>query len=209
MKNLVLLVVASLTFCSAAAQRADMTMTVEGELRSFIVVRPLGSAPAGGYPVVFMLHGTSGDGEKFWSISGWKEVGARENFITVFPSSLEWQVKNDVGAGCHATTKWVNGDLSGAACEGQTFKNDILFIRRIVDTLKQLYSINARMVFATGFSNGGVMTSKMSTEMSDVFAAYAASTYVPNVCRLDRNRTCGLHVRNVLLYPTELRGELS
>jgi hypothetical protein len=28
-------------------------------------------------PVVFMLHGTSGGGEKFYNISGWKEVGTK------------------------------------------------------------------------------------------------------------------------------------
>lgn len=64
--------------------RRDFTVNFEGVNREFIVVRPSGVVPAGGYPVVFMLHGTSGDGEKFYQGSGWKEKGEAEKFIRFF-----------------------------------------------------------------------------------------------------------------------------
>ncbi|MFZ1255451.1 MAG: hypothetical protein WAR77_03820, partial [Saprospiraceae bacterium] len=71
-------------------QRYDIQFMLDGHVRECIIVKPSTAPPVGGYPVVFMLHGTSGDGEKFYNISGWKELGQAENFITVFPSSLSW-----------------------------------------------------------------------------------------------------------------------
>ncbi|MBK6821839.1 MAG: hypothetical protein IPO72_00480 [Saprospiraceae bacterium] len=67
-----------------AQTRYDINLISEGRLRECIVVKPSTSPPIGGYPIVFMLHGTSQDGELFYDNSGWKELGEQENFITVF-----------------------------------------------------------------------------------------------------------------------------
>jgi polyhydroxybutyrate depolymerase len=156
-----------------AQTRHDFTMTVDSVERTFIVSRPSGAVPAGGYPVVFMFHGTSGDGERFFNISGWKEKGEQEKFISVFPSSLEYCVI-DSGRQ-YRTTKWNNGDLQSVACPGQYLKDDVHFVRRIIDTMRKSFPIDARRIYASGFSNGGVFTSKLAVEMSDVFAAISAS----------------------------------
>ncbi|OWY22725.1 hypothetical protein C7N43_22635 [Sphingobacteriales bacterium UPWRP_1] len=62
---------------------------VDGFNREYYVHVPLSYTPNSAIPVVFMLHGTSGDGDKFYNTSWWKEVGEAENILTVFPSS--WQ----------------------------------------------------------------------------------------------------------------------
>lgn len=175
MIKIIFILVALFTTSLVQAQRLNMTMELEGHIRSFIVVVPTGVAPAGGFPVVFMLHGTSGDGEKFFNISGWKELVQPQKLIAVFPSSLEWCVNDDNGPGTNRTTKWVNGDLLDQACPGQTFVDDVRFFRKMVDTLQTFALINTRRVFASGFSNGGLMTSKLAVDASDVFAAVAAS----------------------------------
>ena len=69
---------------SIFAQRFDVKFNFDGVEREFIVVKPTGAVPAGGYPVVFMFHGSSGDGEQFYNTSKWKERGEIEKFITVF-----------------------------------------------------------------------------------------------------------------------------
>jgi polyhydroxybutyrate depolymerase len=148
-------------------------MTVDSVERQFIVVKPSGQAPPEGYPVVFMLHGSSGDGEKFYNISGWKEKGEEEKIITVFPSSLEWCI---IDSGKQKrTTKWVNGDLMMVACPGQNLKDDVKFFRMMVDTITKIFNVNERKVYLSGFSNGGVMAMKLAVEASDIFAAIAAS----------------------------------
>jgi len=120
-----------------------------------------------------MLHGTSGDGEKFYNISGWKELGEEENFITVFPSSLSWCFVED-GIEKH-NTKWVNGDLLSIPCSGkpQDYVDDVKFLKRIVQLIQDTFQMNSKMIFASGFSNGSVMIHKLAMDAGDVFAAVA------------------------------------
>ncbi len=156
--------------------RHDLTMMVDGVERQCIVVRPGGAAPADGYPVVFMFHGTSGDGERFYNISGWKEKGQAETFVTVFPSSLRYCFKDDDDTTKEvSTTKWNCGEAQARKCAGVVMKDDIAFVRAIVDTVKHMLPIDGRRIYASGFSNGGCFTSKLAVEMSDVFAAVAAA----------------------------------
>ena len=61
-----------------AQKRIDHTLSVDGKNREFIVFQPAGIQVSSPVPVVFMLHGTSGNGEKFYSISGWKEKAAKD-----------------------------------------------------------------------------------------------------------------------------------
>lgn len=156
-----------------AGTRYDVTMMVDGIPRQVIVVRPDGAPPGGGYPLVFMFHGTSGDGEKFFNISGWKEKGDKENFITVFPSSLEYCITEDGKQ--KRTTKWHNGDLEEAACPGQDLADDVKFVRLMVDSIAGRFPVNRSKIYASGFSNGGGFVGKLAVEMSDVFAALAPS----------------------------------
>lgn len=151
-------------------------MKLDGADREFIVVKPSGVAPPSGYPVVFMFHGTSGNGEKFYNISGWKEKGEAEKFLTVFPSSLEYCVLNELG-NPNLTTKWNCGDLVVNACPNvpQDLKDDVKFVRKMVDTIKVAFNVNPKKIFASGFSNGSVFANKLANEASDIFAAFGCA----------------------------------
>ena len=63
---------------------------VDGDEREYYVHVPANYDGKTAVPLVFMLHGTSGDGEKFYNISGWREVGEAENILTVYPSSWRY-----------------------------------------------------------------------------------------------------------------------
>jgi polyhydroxybutyrate depolymerase len=175
MKQLFILLLVCFTIPAIAQTRYDVTMTVDSVERQFIVVRPSGTAPAEGYPLVFMFHGTSGDGEKFYNISGWKEKGETEKFITVFPSSLRYCFLDDSTGQPKPTTKWNNGEAQEKKCPGEYLKDDIHFVRMMIDTITKVFPIDRRRIYASGFSNGGVFASKLAVEMSDVFAAISAS----------------------------------
>jgi polyhydroxybutyrate depolymerase len=158
-----------------AQQRYDVKFKFDGEDREFIVVKPSGAVPLGGYPVVFMFHGTSGDGEQFYNTSKWKERGEIEKFITVFPTALKYCVLNFADNKPVNVTKWNDGGLQEDKCPNvvQNFKDDVKFIRKMVDTIKQTFNVNPKKIFGSGFSNGGGMVLKLAMEVSDVFAAVA------------------------------------
>lgn len=126
-------------------------------------------------PVVFMLHGTSGNGEKFYDGSGWKELGEEEGFISVFPSSMRYCIiKGDTEFA--RTTKWNTPPESDFVfCPGQTPKDDIKFLRRIISVLRQKVNVDTNRIYLNGFSNGGQMAAKCAVEMSDVLAAVVSN----------------------------------
>jgi polyhydroxybutyrate depolymerase len=92
------------------------------------------------------------------------------------------------------TTKWVAGKLGDPArmplCSeadlallpaelravvDHPLKDDVAFVRTMLDFLAANYSVDSRRIYASGFSNGGAMTSRLALDLSDRFAALAAA----------------------------------
>lgn len=143
------------------------TIDIDGDTREYYVHVPNGYDPSIKTSMVFMLHGTTGDGERFYNISGWTDVGETENIITVFPSSwsycliVDGQVKN--------TTKW--NTYGNEYCDGEQPKDDIKFFRALIDKLSNQFNLDNKRIYICGFSNGGRMSAQCAIEMGDVFAA--------------------------------------
>lgn len=152
--------------------KKDCSLIVEETARHFIVYKPAVNS-SDLLPVVFMFHGTSGNGERFYNISGWKEKADKEGFIAVFPSALRYRIEEE--GIIKNTTKWNDGRLSTIVCEGQSVKNDVLFFHEMVLYLKTNYKIDERRIYASGFSNGANFVSRLTLEASDILAATAMS----------------------------------
>jgi polyhydroxybutyrate depolymerase len=171
---------------SSVKGKNRFTTNIDGDVREYYVHIPSGYTGTTPVPVVFMLHGTSGDGEKFYNNSGWKEVGEDENIITVYPSSWRYCII-DEGVQKN-TTKWnTPPDADWYFCAGQTPRNDIKFLNTVISELNAKYKIDNKRIYLVGFSNGGQMAAKCSVELSDKLAAVAESagsfyvdtTYIP------------------------------
>lgn len=179
--------------------RQDHALTVDGIERQTIVYvgTPAAAIDA---PVVFVFHGTSQDGEKFFSDSRWREKADAEGFIAVFPTALTYCYKeddnrdgdyDDLGE-MRVSTKWSNGKLGEVdgfpLCDSaelakldparralveHPFVDDVVFVDAMVDLLGRTYRIDRSRVYATGFSNGASFTSRLAKERSMLFAAAA------------------------------------
>jgi len=162
------------------------TINSNGDVREYYVHVPASYNENKAIPVVFMLHGSSGNGEKFYNISGWKELGEIENILTVFPSSWEY-CKQFPDGSKRITTKWNIFADDASYCAGQNPRDDIQFFRDIIAELNQKFNIDESRRYLVGFSNGGAMALRCAMEMSDVFAAVVesagstsiAATYIP------------------------------
>jgi len=180
--------------------KANHSIVVDGMERRFIAYVPT-LAHGRRVPVVYMLHGTSGSGEKFYRISGWREKADQEGFIAVFPTALTYCYKDDQNRDGDfddphetlVTTKWANGRLGEAAmplCSqaelnqlpprffrkaNHPLMDDVAFIRGSLDFLDSHYRIDADRVYVSGFSNGSGMAHRLAVEMSDRFAAASGS----------------------------------
>ena len=158
------------------------TVELDGHPRRFLVYVPQTAPPAGARrPVVFMFHGSSGTGEQFLGMSGWREQADATGLIAVFPTGLRYRVL-DSG---RLTTKWNAFDLAeqidtselppGSDPGAPVPADDVGFVDTMVADLRAELPIDGRRIYASGFSNGADFTARLSIDRSDKLAAAAYS----------------------------------
>jgi polyhydroxybutyrate depolymerase len=179
----------------------NRTLSVDGQERAFVVHVGSSVGATTAAPVVFMFHGTSGDGPQFYNISGWKEQADREGLIAVFPSALTYCFYEDENrdgdfddAGERKlTSKWTHGKLGdptemplctasviaslpapARALADHPLRDDVAFVDAMIAFLKQNYVIDQKAIYSTGFSNGAQFSNRLAVERNQVFAATAA-----------------------------------
>ena len=115
-------------------------------------------------PVVFVLHGGSGHPGAVEYQSGMNQVADKEGFIVVYP------------AGSHPVFK----DRLLNWNDGRTAKNkeknevdDVGFINAVLDDLPNHFTLDRKRIYATGISNGGLMSFRLASELSQRVAAVA------------------------------------
>ncbi|MBN8615075.1 MAG: hypothetical protein J0L92_31045 [Deltaproteobacteria bacterium] len=156
------------------------TITVDGLERSFRVHVPPGYDGSAEVPLVLVLHGGGGSGEQIELRSSEMNVVAdREGFVAVYPD------------GTGAIRTWNAGGCCGAAVREDV--DDVAFVRSLLDHLEGALCLDADRVFATGMSNGAMLSHRLACELSDRFAAVAP------VSGLDMAPTCPTNGRVALM----------
>lgn len=153
--------------------RNDFSLLLHGKVREFIVHVPQDYNGISAVPLFFMLHGSSGTGEKFWNITNWKSKAEEENFIAVFPTALEYPIAEHNG---RLTTKWSSTGLITEIVPGTTIVDDLPFFESMIDQLEKTFNLDRSRYYISGFSNGGgFVKSRIMIEMNQVFAAASAA----------------------------------
>jgi polyhydroxybutyrate depolymerase len=114
-------------------------------------------------PVVLVFHGGGGDPDGMMKLCGMNAKAEQAGFIAVYP---------------FGTGKFGDRLLSfnGGECCGYAQDNnvdDVGFVRALLDDLATVVSVDVDRVFATGLSNGGIMSHYLASELSDRIAAIA------------------------------------
>lgn len=149
----------------------EYNIEINAEVRNFLIHVPANYNGDEKVPVIFMLHGSSGTGTRFYNISGWVEKADEENFIAVFPTGLEYPLKEG-----GKTTKWSSDGLENDVVEGTEIKDDVPFIESLIEYCAATFNIDRDRLYICGFSNGGgFVKSQVLPRMSSVFAAVSAA----------------------------------
>ena len=175
-KYLLLNLIILMSILTNAQKRYDINVVSQNRVREAVVSVPTKNSPADGYPIVFMLHGTSGEASTYYLPKGWRELGQQNNFITVFPSALTWCFYED-GIKKHLS-RFVCGNLLESICAEDTINlvDDILFFKKIMKIIQDSVKVNKDKIFISGFSNGSGMTHNCAMRANDVFSAAAGSS---------------------------------
>ncbi|MEL6674805.1 MAG: PHB depolymerase family esterase [Bacteroidota bacterium] len=166
--------------------RNDYNLEIDSATRNFVIHVPASYDETSPVPLVLMLHGSGGDGAKFYNISKWVQKADEQGFIAVFPTALEYILLDN-----RRSTKWSAGGLEEELAPGQTIKDDIGFIEELVEMVKASFEINARKVYISGFSNGGgFVKSSVVPRLSHVFAAanFTGGVGIPELSIMQGNR---------------------
>lgn len=139
-----------------------------GLSRNYLVHVPLASQrpKAGGvpakWPVVLVFHGGGSNAEVMVTFSGMNETADKHGFVAVYP--------NGTGRLERALT------FNGGNCCGYAERrnvDDVGFTRALLDDLAKALPVDEKRVFATGMSNGAIISYRLASELSDRIAAIA------------------------------------
>jgi polyhydroxybutyrate depolymerase len=134
---------------------------VEGVERSCLVHIPPRLDLSQPSPLVLVLHGAAMNAQMMASFSGMNAQADVSRFIAVYPNGTGWQ---------NTLLRWNSGGIGPE----QQKPDDVAFLRALLDDLAAALKVDPRRVFAAGLSNGGMMSYRLATEMSDRIAAIAA-----------------------------------
>ncbi|MFN0195959.1 MAG: alpha/beta hydrolase family esterase [Planctomycetaceae bacterium] len=146
-----------------SAERLEERTLQVGELeRRYLVHKPKNFDPDKKLPVVLVFHGGASNPEVMAEYSGMNQKADDAGFVVVYPAGT--------GRLPNALT-WNAGDCCGYAQRNNV--DDVEFVRQLLIDLGKLMSIDKRRIYATGISNGGMISYRLASELSSQIAAIA------------------------------------
>jgi polyhydroxybutyrate depolymerase len=151
------------------------TLTVDGGARTYYVHVPQGLGAASAAPLVFAFHGggmtVMGDGGLGFEL--FAHVRAKSDasgFVLVEPEGTPALPGSQPGA--------LDVFNAGNCCEQAEQKNanvdDVALVSAIIDAVSTEVCIDPKRVFATGLSNGAMLSHRLACQLSERIAAIAA-----------------------------------
>lgn len=143
-------------------------------------------------PLIVSMHGGGGDmdymsrDEFYGFISKSNQAG----YLVVFPNGY-----SRFGSGKLAT--WNGGGCCGDARDNNV--DDVGFIRQMLANLNAQLNIDRNRIYATGMSNGGIMSHRLACEMADTFKAIAPVAGTDNTFKCNPARPVSVimfHAKN-------------
>lgn len=138
----------------ASARTESRVIVVDGAERAYRVHIPeqLAADPA----LVVMLHGGVGSARQAERAYGWNDEADAAGFVVVYPDGV--------------SRTWNAGDCCGGAERDGV--DDVAFLTALVAELQGEFGVTSDRTFATGMSNGAMMTYRLACE-TELFAAIA------------------------------------
>jgi len=145
----------------------DFSLQHDGLRRTYLVHVPRSYNKSTPAPLILAFHGGMGYKEhmaidKYYNLISKSE---KEGFIVVFPNGA-----SRLKSGKFAT--WNAGNCCAYARDNNI--DDVGFVKKMIDDIKTKFTIDSSKVYATGMSNGGMLSYRLACDLTDTFTAIAA-----------------------------------
>tara|TARA_B100000925_G_scaffold97592_1_gene71230 strand:+ start:1235 stop:2119 length:885 start_codon:yes stop_codon:yes gene_type:complete len=111
-------------------------------------------------PMMLNFHGFAGTASDYMRYADMRSVAESENFILVYPQ----------GSCSDGLSHWNPCPRGG---ENKSSADDLGFIQAIINDISTQYNVDQERIYATGYSNGGMMAYGLANHKSDLIAAVA------------------------------------
>ncbi|MCW5317262.1 hypothetical protein GTQ43_26685 [Nostoc sp. KVJ3] len=130
------------------------TLRNQGKLRTYYMYTPKYYNPKHPISLVLVFHGDNGSGKSIEKVSRFNNLAELFGFIAVYPNGLDHQ--------------W---SFTGHVRQKV---DDISFVAALIGHIQQITNINRRKIYATGFSEGGILTQALACKLPNQIAAFAS-----------------------------------
>jgi polyhydroxybutyrate depolymerase len=185
---LLFVAVASNALAEDQGETKEITFAHQGRERTFLLHIPATIDRQQASPVIINFHGGGGNARGQQAYSRMDLTAAKYKFIVVYP--------NGSGAFKQRLLTWNAGTCCGYAMQHKI--DDVGFIREIITRLPRYSKIDPQRIYATGMSNGGMMSYRLALELSDKIAAIAPVAGAMHVANFNPKRPIPImHVHSV------------
>jgi len=169
----------------SASGEFEFSVSMGDENRPYILYVPSTYEAGTQIPLVLFFHGGGGDMRQARSYN-FEDTAEKYGFAVAFLNGA-----SAFPNGRLAT--WNAGTCCGRARD--TESDDVGYVRAVVADIQAQFAIADNKIFATGMSNGAMMSYRLACEASDIFAAIApvAGTDSTTVCN-PANPVSVLHI---------------
>ncbi len=143
--------------------KKKLDVRVMAARRYYLIHIPPSYNPQKKYPLVIVLHGAFSTPKQMEKETGFSRLSDKENFIAAYPSGAY---------GLFGFLKhWNAGHCCGKAARENI--DDVGFLLKVMDDIKNEYEVDSSRVYMTGFSNGGMLAYRFAAEHTEKLAAAA------------------------------------
>ena len=145
---------------TAKAGKQNMSVTVNGKKRTFIMYIPNSYKGDKPVPLFVDYHPVMGSGSGQFNDTKYRSLTAKEGVISLYPDGTKSADSRKMGPGWNV----------GPCCSDD---DDVKFSREMIAAVEEIACIDKKRVYAAGFSMGGGMSNHVACFMSDIYAAVA------------------------------------
>ena len=139
-------------------------VTINEKIRTYSLHLPKNMNDQQLMPLVFVFHGYQENSMVARFYTDFDGIADLNGFIVIYPD------------GSGSPLSWNAGGCCGDALANNI--DEAAFVQSIIADVKTMANVNTKRIYATGFSNGALLTYRLACEMSDTFAAVAPSNGV-------------------------------